>query len=594
MSIDELKDILDTYLAMQAYDSLFAIVEDKTAVIKESNELSLFYYLCGLIKEDFEKEGKTGLLQGKMSVDEVINAYLEFRRLVQRIAYCEEYDITELPAIMKMTGAGAKDLLWTIDTATVNPEETLGKVRGTSNKLSVCVDSYTPRYEYRDVKLDFIICSNDPVELDEALFYIGRLFVPDGVSIDVLSIADATSMCAGYNEGMKASQAKYKVYMHHDVRIVERFFIPMLIDTFMDHEDTGLIGMIGTKKFPSDGIMWHANRFGSVIDTHVNETLELKKYTENKAFDALLCDGLLLATQYDVPWREDLFDGWDFYDASQCMEFRRKGYKVMIPYQEYSWCVHDCGFSNLTNYDKYRDIFLEEYKKDAKNVTETYIPEMQGGYYENIRTDLVQMIKKGKNEAFCVLEIGCGTGETLAYIKKSYPNADIFGIEYVESVAKKAAPERHVICGDVENMEFSYERESFDYIIFGDVIEHLRDPEEALRKLKVFLKPEGYILASIPNMMQAEVIYELLRGNFTYRDSGILDRTHLRFFTEKEIKKMFLRLGFSIEEINRRIVKNHTTRELADFFDKLLAIDGVADRGQFDTFQYLVKAKPLH
>ena len=272
------------------------------------------------------------------------------------------------------------------------------------------------------------------------------------------------------------------------------------------------------------------------------------------------------------------------------MEFIRAGHKVLIPYQDGTWCVHDCGFSNLAKYDKYREIFLAEYEKDAAGKIEEYVPEAQGGYYENVRTDLVEMITAGKQDAIRVLEIGCGTGETLAYIKKQFPNATISGIEYVESVASKAAPELSVICGDVENMEFPYEPESIDYIICGDVIEHLRDPEAALSKLDAFLASGGRVLASIPNLMQAEVIYELLRGNFTYRDSGILDRTHLRFFTEKEIRKMFLRLGFSIEEMNRRVVRNHTTREVGEFFDKLLAIDGVAPREQFDTFQYLVRA----
>ena len=593
MTIEELNLLVNDYLSKNAYDNLFALVEDKTSLIKDSNELSLLYYLCEINKEGYEKEGKLGILQGKKSLGEVVEAYSLFKKYIQRISYCPEYGVSELPVVMKKTGAGVRDLLWTIQAATLNAEETLAKVRGEQNVFGGQKKNYIPRHDYKDVKLDFIICSNDSLELDEALFYIGRLNVPDGVTIDVLSIADAVSMCAGYNEGMQASTAKYKVYMHHDVRIIEQDFIPKVIDLFMDHEEVGLLGMIGTKGFPSDGTMWHANRFGSVIDTHVHETLELRKYERKEPQEGLLCDGLLLATQYDLPWREDLFDGWDFYDASQCMEFHRAGYKVMIPYQETSWCVHDCGFSNLKKYDRYREIFLKEYEEDAGELIEVYEPEAQGGYYENIRTDLVEMINSREQDEIHVLEIGCGTGETLGYIKKMYPNSHVCGIEYVASVAEKAKPELSVICGDVENMEIPFEEESFDYIVCGDVIEHLRDPEVTIEKLKRFLKPNGCIIASIPNLMQAEVIYDLLRGYFSYRDSGILDRTHLRFFTEKEIQKMFLRLGFSIEEMNRRIVKGHTTQELKDFYDKLLSIDGLAAREQFDTFQYLVRAKVL-
>lgn len=76
-------------------------------------------------------------------------------------------------------------------------------------------------------------------------------------------------------------------------------------------------------------------------------------------------DGLLMATQEDIPWRETLFDGWHFYDLSQCLEFRRKGYDVAVPFQISHWCIHDCGIVKLSNeYEKYRVRFLKEYEKD--------------------------------------------------------------------------------------------------------------------------------------------------------------------------------------------------------------------------------------
>ena len=68
-------------------------------------------------------------------------------------------------------------------------------------------------------------------------------------------------------------------------------------------------------------------------------------------------DGLLIATQYDLPWREDLFDNWDFYDISQGQEFIQKGYRIVVPYQKQPWCIHDDGFNNLKNYYHARRIF---------------------------------------------------------------------------------------------------------------------------------------------------------------------------------------------------------------------------------------------
>ena len=89
-------------------------------------------------------------------------------------------------------------------------------------------------------------------------------------------------------------------------------------------------------------------------------------YHESKTFIPVECiDGLLMATQYDVPWREDLFDGFDFYDVSQSFEFRKAGYTVGVPVQRDAWCIHYHFDVNMTNYEKYRKIFVEHYMSDV-------------------------------------------------------------------------------------------------------------------------------------------------------------------------------------------------------------------------------------
>lgn len=106
--------------------------------------------------------------------------------------------------------------------------------------------------------------------------------------------------------------------------------------------------------------MWNSKRYGCLIETHIHETVLARNYKDNKNIDAILCDGFMLATSKDIVWREDVFDGWDFYDASQCMEYIRRGYRVMVPYQEEPWLLHDCGFLDLKNYNTYRKRFIKE------------------------------------------------------------------------------------------------------------------------------------------------------------------------------------------------------------------------------------------
>ena len=110
--------------------------------------------------------------------------------------------------------------------------------------------------------------------------------------------------------------------------------------------------------------MWNGPRIGKLYFNMIYQSGEsVIGEIEGKYQEVEAIDGLLMATQYDVPWREDLFDKWDFYDISQSAEFLKAGYKVVVPNQTHPWCIHDDGFFNLKNYYNARKVFLEEYKR---------------------------------------------------------------------------------------------------------------------------------------------------------------------------------------------------------------------------------------
>ena len=125
-----------------------------------------------------------------------------------------------------------------------------------------------------------------------------------------------------------------------------------------------MVGMVGAPQLPENCIMWNGPRVGKLYFNMIYQSGESVigeidgTYQEVEAVD-----GLLMATQYDVPWREDLFDKWDFYVISQSQEFIRAGYKVVVPNQKHPWCIHDDGFFNLKNYYNARKVFLKEYKR---------------------------------------------------------------------------------------------------------------------------------------------------------------------------------------------------------------------------------------
>ena len=150
-----------------------------------------------------------------------------------------------------------------------------------------------------------------------------------------------------------------------------------------------------------------------------------------------------------------------------------------------------------------------------------------------------------------VLEIGCGTGELGCLLKER--GCFVAGVELVPEAAEAARRRLdRVVTADVEANGLSFPPGSFDAAIFADVLEHLIDPWRVLRETADLLAPGGCVIASIPNVQNADVIWRLLRGRWDYRERGILDRGHLRFFTRHGIRDLFEQAGLTVDHIGCR------------------------------------------
>lgn len=241
-------------------------------------------------------------------------------------------------------------------------------------------------------KIAFIMCVSDERQLSEACYYIGRLHVPEDYEIDIITIKEAPSMTEGYQAGMESSDAKYKVYMHQDVFLIDRNFIYDFLHIFASDEQIGMIGCVGCRHMPEGALVTSAWDTGFVYHNCIPQKNLLYQDEKHLPVEVEAVDGLLMVTQYDIHWRTDLFDGWHYYDISQCMEMKRKGYKVVVPFQNQPWCYHDNTCADLTGYyDSYKR-FTAEYQ-DIKNFI-YHEPSEEMNAYEKAKKQSIKELRK--------------------------------------------------------------------------------------------------------------------------------------------------------------------------------------------------------
>lgn len=202
--------------------------------------------------------------------------------------------------------------------------------------------------------------------------------------------------------------------------------------------------------------------------------------------------------------------------------------------------------------------------------------------------------KKDKREYFLslvppgakkVLDVGCADGGLSASLRQK--GAEVIGLEKDKDSCTKAEERlSKVFLADIEKFDLPYPKEYFDCIIYADVLEHLLDPSALLKKHIDHLHDSGYTVASIPNIRYYKVIIRLaIGGTWDYSDDGLLDKSHVRFFTLLNIKELFSRAGYEIVGIERNLVAAQGFRLLNFLLFGMLK--------DFLTYQYYIKARKL-
>ena len=285
----------------------------------------------------------------------------------------------------------------------------------------------------------------------------------------------------------------------------------------------------------------------------------LKDDLNMRVFEALACGSLLVTDRAEGSGLEEFFHHGEhliIYEDSNLVEtvqhylecedsrekIAREGRELVVARHTYAHRAAELE----------RVVFgsMEETKKD-RTVRSRFEP---GGYWTNRREEVAALIPQS---ARSVLDVGCAAGEMGRLLKETGFQRVVGLGRDPESAARAREVLDEVVEGDVERIELPFERESFDCIVFADVLEHLIEPQEVLSRFRDYLAPDGVVIASIPNVRFAGVIHNLVEGSWRYTDQGILDRTHLRFFTFNEIARMFDAAGYEIvghaANVNRKL-----------------------------------------
>lgn len=176
----------------------------------------------------------------------------------------------------------------------------------------------------------------------------------------------------------------------------------------------------------------------------------------------------------------------------------------------------------------------------------------RSSYYQNIRPEVCDLVE---GRGLRVLELGCGEGRLGEELKRRGTASSVDGVELDAAAAADAQARLdrvHVADLDVAALR-TLVTGPYDVVVTSDVLEHLRDPWALLGEVRALLRPGGVVVASLPNVRHLSVVLPLLlRGSFAYRDEGILDRTHLRFFTRRTMVELFTSTDFDVDLVRRR------------------------------------------
>ena len=216
--------------------------------------------------------------------------------------------------------------------------------------------------------------------------HLGEIDVLQGYEVELIEVPSGGAVAATYQRAMKASDAKYKVYLSSGSILLRPSFFHDMLQLFVQDPSIGVMGLVGTEQLSTTGMLENSAFLkGKFLFSDGNhfDGVNIEKTSE----DVMVVGGYLIATQYDIPWRKDLFHTNCLWAEAQCIEFKRKGYRVVVPKQEEAWLL--VSKSEVTYDEASLEIFLDTYSKDIYPLVSIIIPTYQRPHYFRLALESV-------------------------------------------------------------------------------------------------------------------------------------------------------------------------------------------------------------
>lgn len=220
-------------------------------------------------------------------------------------------------------------------------------------------------------KIAFIIHKTDENLCNQLIESIQNLNVPQGYDVDILPVTGDEKYFV-YDSAMKQNDARYKIYVDEKISLTYKNILPDILDIFKADRKIGVIGVSGAIQFSTHGVcLDSAKRCGKIFIGDNQSLTDWGAVTEDYK-EVAAVDGWFMATQYDIDWQCDIFTGYSFGDSAQCIEFKRKGYKVVVANQKETWAWFKT--TQMTIENPARKAFLNKYSKDILPLVSVIIP----------------------------------------------------------------------------------------------------------------------------------------------------------------------------------------------------------------------------